>query len=112
MTLEYFHDRICDELSGAEEYIKFAMEVRAMAIPRVAAQVSPVPAGTALPTVVATAVNPHLQSKRRQGYLVALENRLRPRPRKTSACLLLVGEFAIPSLAKVPLSECVAQGRI
>lgn len=30
MTLEYFHDRICDELSGAEDYIKFAMEVRAM----------------------------------------------------------------------------------
>lgn len=30
MTLEYFHDRICDELSGAEDYIKVAMEVRAM----------------------------------------------------------------------------------
>lgn len=30
MTLEYFHDRICDELSGAEDYITFAMEVRAM----------------------------------------------------------------------------------
>ena len=30
MTLEYFNDRICDELSGAEDYIKFAMEVRAM----------------------------------------------------------------------------------
>ena len=30
MTLEYFHDRICDELSGAEDYVKFAMEVRAM----------------------------------------------------------------------------------
>ena len=30
MTLEYFHDRICDELSGAEDYIKFAMEVRVM----------------------------------------------------------------------------------
>ena len=30
MTLEYFHDKICDELSGAEDYIKFAMEVRAM----------------------------------------------------------------------------------
>lgn len=30
MTLEYFYDRICDELSGAEDYITFAMEVRAM----------------------------------------------------------------------------------
>lgn len=30
MTLEYFHDRICDELSGAEDYVTFAMEVRAM----------------------------------------------------------------------------------
>lgn len=30
MTLEYFHDRICDELSGAEDYITFAMEIRAM----------------------------------------------------------------------------------
>ena len=30
MTLEYFHDKICDELSGAEDYITFAMEVRAM----------------------------------------------------------------------------------
>lgn len=30
MTLEYFHDRICDELSGAEDYITFAMEIRDM----------------------------------------------------------------------------------
>lgn len=30
MTLEYFHDKICDELSGAEDYVTFAMEVRAM----------------------------------------------------------------------------------
>ena len=26
MTLEYFHDRICDELSGAEDYIKYSNE--------------------------------------------------------------------------------------
>ena len=40
-----------------------AMEVRAMAIPRVAAQVSPVPAGTALPMVAATAVKVVVKSK-------------------------------------------------
>ena len=30
MTLEYFRDKICDELCGAEEYVRLGMEIRAM----------------------------------------------------------------------------------